>query len=253
VAYYALVNCDPTRSCIPGQPWEELCAFQNKAWEKDKDASKFLRLGVTDEFVLAHKSFVDLAKRAEQLLPDMVADPLFKPLLGQTQSALSRTREEWEADYVKSSSIMRELTGLKLDGDFDVQITHPSQRNGHGGNPIGWTYRQDFPHYNTVYLWHEIMHSFIEADRHADAVVNVEHAVIQLLTDNELRVRFNGGTYPPLEGHKETVPMMERLLEDWRAYLAGAKKEIMEFLKLAREKCATKSTETTRDLKSEAL
>ena len=228
VVCYALANCDPKRWLIPGQSWADLKDFQNKAWEKDQDAYQFLRSDIP-RLLLGHTSIAEAAKKADQLLQDMIDDPLFKTINEQTLKALDRTKEEWEADFAKSSAIMDELTGLKLEGEFDVQFNHPSQKSGTGGNPICWTYRQDFPHYNTVYLWHEIMHSFIDNSE-------VGHSVIQFLTDNELRIRFNGGTYPPFEAHHYSVPFMDFLIDDWRKYLAESPKDIMQFLKSAEQK-----------------
>lgn len=99
-----------------------------------------------------------------------------------------------------------------------------------GGERICWSYRSDFPHYNTIYMWHEIMHSYLPA---VSSDGKVEHAVIELLTDDEMRARFNNSIYPPFVGHEELKPLKENLLASWRKYLKSPQKKINEYLKEA--------------------
>jgi len=63
---------------------------------------------------------------------------------------------------------------------------------------------------------------------------DLEHAVIQLICDNEMRVRLNGGDYPPFEAHDEHKEIMTKLLPSWRAYLKQPKKDIHEFIESAK-------------------
>jgi hypothetical protein len=113
-----------------------------------------------------------------------------------------------------------------------VLVTHPGQRNGQtfADGPIGWTERHDFSHYDTVYLWHEILHHFIKPTRPTMDVGNPAHAIIELLSDNELRVRLGGGPYPPFLGHPEDLPFQERLLPQWRTYLRQPRRDVLQFL-----------------------
>jgi len=60
----------------------------------------------------------------------MTEAPLFRPILDGTLIALSHVREEWELNFKKSNDIVHEITGLDLGKEFDVYITHPSQKNG---------------------------------------------------------------------------------------------------------------------------
>ncbi|MBX9721948.1 MAG: hypothetical protein K2X81_11175 [Candidatus Obscuribacterales bacterium] len=236
VVYHILVNTSPDRfignKCRP-----DIVDFQNLAWEKDQAAYKFLQHGVDPYMIMDHDDLSKLGKRAQDLLQVMANDPSFKPLHKETEEAMQKAKREWDEDFEKSSSIMRELTGIKFDEfkDIQVYISHPSQKNGLGGLKIQWTYRQDFPHYNTVYLWHEILHSYIPSSEHGEGFVNAEHAVIELLADNELRCRLNGGAYPPFEGHKGIGSLREKLLPSWREYLKNPHKDIRQYLAKAKE------------------
>jgi|GEM_PF-1700321 len=57
-----------------------------------------------------------------------------------------------------------------------------------------------------------------------------KHAVIQLIADNELRIRLNGGHYPPFEGHTYLKRLMELIVPHWRKYLRAGNKEIGKFI-----------------------
>jgi hypothetical protein len=232
LAYHTLVNCAPDRF-QSGEPDKDVVAFQNLAWDKDKHAYNFLRRGIYEEVLLDCPSLKTLGASADKLLADMIGDRSFFRLQEQTLGSLSRIRQEWESDLPKSYEIMKELTGLGLDHKYEVFISHPSLKNGCGNDfRIFWSYRQDFPHYNTVYLWHEALHSLLPT-RTSEANENVEHAAIELLTDDELRTRLNGGTYPPFTGHEDLAHLKNRLLPSWKNYLNMSGKNINEFLTTA--------------------
>ena len=177
----------------------------------------------------------ELAKRTENLLLEMTANPLFAPLLEDSHNAVTNLEAEWDSKYSESLKIVEALTGFSFDKTFDVYVTHPCQPAGHNSyGTIFTTFRKGFPNYNTVYLWHEILHSYIEPAA-GDYVDNERssHSVIQLITDNELRVRMGGGNYPPFEGHDYLNETMECLLPAWRDYLKQDKHDALAFLKIA--------------------
>jgi len=68
-------------------------------------------------------------------------------------------------------------------------------------------------------------------DNQADA----EHAVIELLTDEELLARLNSISYPPLVEHNHLRALETSLLPAWREYLKQPHKDFSTFLKTARE------------------
>ncbi len=231
---YTLTQCATDRF-IPGVPTEDVVAFQNRAWEIDSDAYQCLRFGLSDHSFVQHflgmKCIHDQLARTERLVDEMLNDPLFVPVREQTKAALSRIESEWLSNYEKTHDLMTELTGLDLDYDFNICVSHPAQKTGKNGDPnIFWTDRNDFPDYNTVYLWHEIMHSFIKPLKKNEGTFGISHAVIELLTDNELRVQLNGGHYPPFLGHDCLLAFKQNLLPSWHKYKQAKEKNILVYL-----------------------
>ena len=122
--------------------------------------------------------------------------------------------------------MISEMTGLKPKKSFKVYITHPSLKNGIylENNKLAWGHNEDWPNYTTVYLWHEILHSYFDPKR-------LDHIVISFVTDEELRVRLNGGKYPPFVTHDYLHPPMKKVLPLWKKYLKSKSKDIFEFKK----------------------
>ncbi|CAN0353217.1 unnamed protein product, partial [Phaeothamnion confervicola] len=138
-----------------------LSEFQDRALKFDRDACRFLFKYDWPVGSLASRG--EMGQRAERLIEYLQDDPAFPTLEAQAKTAAVQTEQEWNQDLERTTGIMRELTGIQFNMDLYVLITHPAQRNGVSfrENKILWTYRNDFPHYNTVYLWHEIMHKYI--------------------------------------------------------------------------------------------
>jgi len=217
-------------------------AFQEEAKIEDSVACTFLGLGgrLFEIMTLATHNNLTLEKigsRTERLLLTLLQDKTFTPVLDDTTKALEDLKKDWLTNYDKSLAIMTDLTGIDFNRDFDVFVTHPCQAAGHNNNGrIFTTYRTGFPFYNTVYLWHEILHSYIKP-KEKDSKVDdkVSHAIIQLITDNELRVQLGGGIYPPFEGHPFLQDTMTDLLPAWKKYLAqkAGSRDINSFVKEA--------------------
>ena len=51
--------------------------------------------------------------------------------------------------------------------------------------PILWGHKEEYENYTTIYLWHEILHTYFDK-------TDISHAIIQLITDCELQNRLNG-------------------------------------------------------------
>lgn len=119
---------------------------------------------------------------------------------------------------------MEDITGLQFDESFTVYITHPSMRNGRswGNNIISWGCKEAWPNYSVVYIWHEILHTYFDRSEKS-------HALIELITDNELRAQLSGVTYPPFEGHADLAILKKKLLPQWKKYLKSAPRDIKNF------------------------
>lgn len=197
----------------------DIISFQNYAWNTSKNNYLYLM-----------KEYPPTTVKNPQTLPSSLQDFLltlkksdqYQKIHSQTQKYLLFCRLQWIKNLFSSASLMQELTGVKIDKKFNVYITHPSLKNGinsHG--KILWGHNEDWENYATVYLWHEILHSYISSSK-SD---KISHAIIQLIADNELRVNLNGGTYPPFYGHKELFPLMSKMLPIWKKYLKSKNKK----------------------------
>jgi len=169
---------------------------------------------------------------ADPFLSSLAQHPSARRLLEQTQASLEPLLREWESNFARSQEILMDLSGLQFERSLPVYLTHPVQPQGrYCDDPdlILWTYRQDWPNYNTVYLWHLTLYAYLPGGL-------VSQAVLELLTDEELRIRLNGGSYPAFVGHHYTMPIKLALLQDWRDYLASPNRNIHDFLKQAQRR-----------------
>lgn len=242
---------EPHNKIINGEIAAPITAFKNRAWDLDKEAYDYLRKPAKNYYdsveykVLYRKPLDDgteISKRAAGLLETMKRDPSFIPVLKETERAKQILKQDWEKNYPKTRAIMDDLTGLKLDQKLEVLITHPSIRQGMAAPEQGRIFFTDQSHFpgapkntNLIYLWHETLHHHIPPRIVGPKQHDVGHSVIELATDNELRVRLNGGSYPPMIGHPYLQEAGNHLLSSWRNYLkqAPGKRNIMDYLEKA--------------------
>jgi hypothetical protein len=153
----------------------------------------------------------------------------FAVLREQTEISMAHAKEQWEKNYPLTSHIMQDITGFDVGKALTAYITHPGLPNGKylGNNILMWRHQEAWENYTTVYLWHEILHSYFDPGK-------VNHALIELVTDNELRIRLNQGTYPPFVGHNYLTPIKEKIFPYWQTYLheieEGKSGDILAFL-----------------------
>lgn len=202
----------------------DIVAFQNYAWEKCRSCYNLLvgRLSIAETM---KRGLQKTSRRLPNFLKELKSSRLYEKLHKQTNEYLEFCKQQWEENYPFASKTIRELTGLRLSKNFTVYITHPSLKNGSyvGDNMIEWGHNEDWPNYATVYLWHEVLHSYLGCS-------DKEHAVIELIADEELRARLNGSKYPPFVGHKHLEKIKKRLLPRWRKYLKSEKRNIRKFI-----------------------
>ncbi|HLC33024.1 MAG TPA: hypothetical protein VJJ82_04310 [Candidatus Nanoarchaeia archaeon] len=142
-------------------------------------------------------------------------------LLRSTIPHLEKCKAEWEENLGRTKPIVEELVGHPIEGHRNVYIVPPQVGEGHnaGNNNIVWGTPNQWPNYTAVYLWHETLHSFFPYN-----CSDLEHSTIELITDEELRVRLNGGSYPPFVGHPHLTEIKERILPAWRDYVKNPKR-----------------------------
>lgn len=219
---HTLSSTDPSRFSSAKYK-KDIVSFQNFAWKKSKSCyNLFVGRLLPDD--LADKSIKSLAKELPKFLDVLKKSSEYKKILFQTQKYLDFCKNQWNKNYSLSLKVVKELTGFGLNKRFTVYIAHPSLRNGCylGKNKIAWGHHEDWSNYATVYIWHEIMHSYFEKTK-------LDHALIELLCDEELRIRLNGGKYPPFVGHKDLEIIKRKILTHWRKYIKAKIHSINDF------------------------
>ncbi len=164
-----------------------------------------------------------------EFLTSLAHHPATVRLVEQTRQTIEPLLLEWNRNFSRCHKFLVDITGLTLDKITPVYLTHPSQLQGlycSDLERILWSYRLDWSNYNTVYLWHLILHAYLPVN-------DLTQVVLELITD-EMRVRLNGGSYPPFLGHPSTMAAKFALIVPWRDYLLGSHRDIHDFLPVAR-------------------
>ncbi|MBX9573817.1 MAG: hypothetical protein K2X77_33280 [Candidatus Obscuribacterales bacterium] len=228
----------PSRRILDVPMREQVTSFQNRAWNLDKPAFNYLKDNDLHLKILQKRPIENgsaISERSSRLVQQMKADPSFRLLLLDTEKALAKVKKEWHQNYSKTNEIMQENTGITFDRNIDVVITHPAIAQGTSryGNILFTDHSvrpESFANQNTVYLWHETLHHHLPPKYAGKKEIDVAHAAIELATDNELRIRLNKGSYPPLVGHEFLANGRELLLPSWRNYLSKEKKDIVSYI-----------------------
>ncbi len=211
--------------------WVDL---KNQLWVKYKDTYDFFNH--TDYgFLFLHENYTDtlnkFTKTVPLLLEDVKKSEKFKELLSCTRNYTKWLEDQW---LEKKEVVLDELEDiLKIslpDVTFTVFVIAPVVGGGRylGDHKIFWGHDEDWPNYNIVYLMHEVLHELIENGPSS-------HAVIELATDNELRIRLGGSKKYFAEsdtpvGHEYLLSQEKKLLPKWKKYLGDTNTNIYGFI-----------------------
>lgn len=204
---------------------KDIVRFQNYAWEKDVVSYNFL-IGRTFLRDIEKFGLLKISQKIPKYLIELKKSKYFQLILKQTKKYREFCKKQWERNYFVTSKIIKEITGFNLNRDFNVYITHPSLKNGafRHDNMIEWGHHEEWPNYATIYLWHEILHSYFgKSDK--------EHAVIEFIADEELRSQLNHIKYPPFIGHEYLKGLKKKIMPFWRKYLSNGRGDIKRFIK----------------------
>ena len=174
---------------------------KEKLWEKycNKPAyhllnPSFTEWGLSEIFAQADeigfkKSFSKTSDLLEKIYKEILKSKEFKKLLSETEKYKDFVEKQWKKNEKFVLEYFKDTLGLKIPKDkITIYIFHPKSFNGHANSEkktIKWGHSEDWKNYSTVYLAHEILHIIVN-----DTSENM-HAIIQLATDNELRIRLN--------------------------------------------------------------
>lgn len=167
------------------------------------------------------------AEEVESILTFLSSSDEYNRLIDATKKYRDWLEREWNR---KSTRVIRELSDIVRTElpvhPITVYVVEPTIRWGQytRGHGIVWGHDEEWNNYSMVYLSHEYLHSFLPK-------TNVAHAVIELATDNELRLRLNGnGKYFDIDTRSRLLGIEKELLSNWREYLRISSGDIKEFI-----------------------
>lgn len=213
--------------------WVEL---QDKLWDKYKTGYRLLQ-GNYLSFLPSNNYKKDLdkaTKQVQKLIREGMKHPVFNVLLKNAEEYKDWLEKQWEE---KNDLINKELRNiLKMDLPEKVSNVYVMGNLLHEGCNIDgnilWAHKEEWPNYAVVYMVHEYLHNFFIDD-------NIEHAIIELATDNEMRIRLNGGgEYFKCNGknvgHKHLRKLETDIIDDWKDYLKNKDTNIYKFIEKMR-------------------
>lgn len=213
-------------SNLPFSDWVNL---QNTLWEKHKKGYSLLKNGFENE--IAFDTLKESVNDIYSLIDEGKKAKEFERVLKETEEYKKELENNWQKDGQRVITVLEEILKTKLpDKNFSVLVTHPKIGNGKyiGDGTIIWGHEEDWSNYSIVYLFHEALHEILGKGKYV-------HEVIELATDNELRIRLNGkGEYftenGQQVGHLDLIESEKRLLPSWQKYLQDGRTDIYKFL-----------------------
>lgn len=215
------------------EPFIGWAKFTNNIWKQSPEVFYFF--AGAPEYILYSSSIPSLARKTHKILKKIRTSKQYKRLVKETRKYLVFVEKQWQKNENQALRILSEISGFTFPKTtITVFLTHPKLRNGSvvDDNAIVWGHSEDFKNYTTVYLCHELMHIFTRHDPS-----DITHAIIELITDNELRIRLNHkGKYFVYQGHKHLKQLESKLLPEWKMYLAQKDKNIIRFIRAIKRK-----------------
>lgn len=213
---------------------ENLTSLKNRLWEEHKIGYQFLK----DPDIFGIFASTDFTKDLTVATTDAVAlvangvnSEEFKAVITETEEYKNWLEKEWNQNKEKVEQELKSILKIDLPNEsFEAVVVHPKIGLGRslGKNRLAWGHSEDWPNYSLIYLAHEMLHSVLGSSPLA-------HAVIELATDNELRIRLNGsGEYLYIDekpiGHDFLLELEKYLLSSWREFLKSSE-NVTEYLK----------------------
>lgn len=196
--------------------------LRNKMWNKHREAYE-VQNNTDYRFIFAdnyRKKLENILEKTEALLTDTEKSSEYQGFYQETLEYKDWLENEWKT---KKDEVEKHLKNIiktdLLPKDFEVLVIHPAVGGGSylGEGKILWGHSEDWSNYSLVYLIHEALHEYFEQS-------DLTHALIELIADNELRLRLNKkGEYllcgGKSVGHEYLRKLEEKILPSWREYV----------------------------------
>lgn len=222
------------------EPFKGWSRFTWNIWDKHPQEC-YLLSGYAEWPLLGKTSLQSLAIKSEELLEKWMKTPETKRLIKETEKYRDWLEKEWNKKGEKTLNELEKIIRMPLPNKkIFVYVTHPKLRNGMAITPkiIVWGHSEDWLNYSIVYLCHEILHTILQGDRS-----DITHAIIELTTDQELRIRlgkkgkyFKEGKFDV--GHFNLRKLEKKILPYWKNYLKDPKQNLKDFIQKNRKRSA---------------
>jgi len=221
--------------------WTKL---EKQLWEKFKNEPgyylinpiysdwAFKKIYILAEKKGIEKTFLNIAKTIRKIYKDITNSKEFKQLFSETEKYKIFVERQWNKNKNFVLSYFKNDLGLKIPNyTITIYIFHPKSHNGYADcqtKSILWGHPENWKNYTTVYLAHELLH-ILTYKKLKD--FDVMHALIELATDNELRIRLNKKGKYFIPKQKKKMPLHIKKLFDlerkiypyWKEYLKNRK------------------------------
>jgi hypothetical protein len=190
-----------------------------------------------DDLQSSKTQITKLSKDIQKIFQSIFRSQEFKTILKETIQYKNSVKHQWDHNQNFVLNYLEEILGQKLPNiSLSVYIIHPKLKEGrvNSKKSIIWGHPEDWPNYSTVYLTHELLH--ILFDYYKIPQNNLSHSMIELISDNELRIRLNKqGKYFKEKkeqiGHSYLRKEEKRILSYWLKYLEDKQKNIFSLYK----------------------
>ncbi len=212
--------------------------LQNKLWKKYKKGYQLIQ-GNYYELLLKpdyKKALKEANSDIAQLLHEGLTTKEFFSIYKNARDYKIWLENQWNKNKEIINKELKSILKTELpEKNSVVYVLGNKVREGsnyHGS--IFWGHKEDWKNYSLVYLVHEYLHNFfIKTD--------LEHAVVELVADNEMRIRLNNReNYFECNGmqvgHAHLQTCGRKILKEWKIYLKSDKENIYQFIRRMKKK-----------------
>lgn len=224
-------------------PFDGWVNLPNKLWKISNDAYCFLFNSSSHDIIFTKiendKDFDiflnTITNGSDKIIATAFKSEEFTRLHEETGKYMKSIEKEWNNKRKNITKTIEEIMGEKFpDIKINVLITHPNLCNGialPNSNTICWGHKENWKNYSMVYLMHETLHLILDKKLGKN---NLAHAIIELITDQELRIRLNkNGVYfkesKECVGHPFLLKLSKAILPYWKKYLKRKDRNIANF------------------------
>ena len=213
------------------EPFSGWYNFANRIWQRSPGLFYFLSGQAEFSLYLEEGKTNLVSRKADRFLRSASSTPEFRRLVTETDQYRLFVENQVGRNKTRVHEILGDLLGFGLPNKtITVYVTHPKLKNGIAidNKTIVWGHPERYSNYSTVFIFHEVMHIITRNDPRPEM-----HAAIELLTDNELRIRLNeGGKYFEHPGHAHLAQLEREMLPSWKRYLKLRRKNFFRFVKI---------------------